>query len=57
MRLEAKRTNYLKKSDRFILILSNGFKLRVAGGNNNASGDTIIVAAFAESPFKVALAR
>jgi hypothetical protein len=39
-------------------ILSNGFKIRVAGGNDiNDSGDTIVYAAFAESPFKTANAR
>jgi hypothetical protein len=38
-------------------ILSNGFKIRFAGGNNNPSGATMIYAAFAENPFKYALAR
>jgi hypothetical protein len=38
-------------------ILSNGFKLRFAGGEVNASGVTYIYAAFAESPFKFASAR
>ena len=38
-------------------ILSNGFKLRVAGGELNTSSATIIYAAFAENPFKNALAR
>jgi hypothetical protein len=37
--------------------LSNGFKLRSAGGRNNASGGTYIFMAFAESPFKYANAR
>ena len=38
--------------------LSNGFKLRFAGGASvNASGGTYIFAAFAENPFKIALAR
>ena len=32
-------------------ILSNGFKLRVADGDKNGSGDTYIYMAFAESPF------
>jgi hypothetical protein len=36
---------------------SNGFKLRYAGGGGNTSGNTIIYAAFAESPFKYSLAR
>ena len=38
-------------------ILSNGFKIRGVGTNINASGGTYIVAAFAENPFKNALAR
>lgn len=39
-------------------ILSNGFKCRDAGGGaTNASGGTYIFAAFAEHPFKNALAR
>jgi hypothetical protein len=39
-------------------ILSNGFKLRVAGDtNSNASGSTYIYMAFAENPFKNSLAR
>ena len=38
-------------------ILSNGFKLRVAGGTNNVSGQTYIYMAFAENPFKNSLAR
>jgi hypothetical protein len=38
-------------------ILSNGFKLRVTTTNLNASGETMIYAAFAENPFKNALAR
>jgi hypothetical protein len=37
-------------------ILSNGFKLR-ANNSNNASGQSIIYAAFAETPFSKALAR
>jgi hypothetical protein len=37
--------------------LSNGFKFRYTDGNNNASGQTYIFAAFAESPFKYARAR
>ena len=37
-------------------ILSNGFKLRTTT-SNNANGTTYIYAAFAESPFKFALAR
>lgn len=38
-------------------ILSNGFKIRITGAAENASGGTYIFAAFAENPFKNALAR
>jgi hypothetical protein len=39
-------------------ILSNGFKIKVGSGYDiNDSGDTMIVAAFAETPFKTANAR
>jgi hypothetical protein len=38
-------------------ILSNGFKVRNSGAFSNASGATYIFAAFAENPFKNALAR
>ena len=38
-------------------ILSNGFKLKYAGGGTNASGETFIYAAFAEMPFKYARSR
>jgi len=41
-------------------ILSNGFKIRVAGATDaatNNSGDTYVYAAFAETPFKYATAR
>jgi hypothetical protein len=37
--------------------LSNGFKLRVADNRENRSGSTYIYMAFAENPFKNALAR
>jgi hypothetical protein len=39
--------------------LSNGFKIRGASGSgiNNTSGDVYIYAAFAENPFRMALAR
>ena len=37
--------------------LSNGFKLRNSATNGNISGNTYIFAAFAENPFKNALAR
>ena len=38
-------------------ILSNGFKLRQVENNTNNSGGTYIYLAFAENPFKLALAR
>jgi len=38
-------------------ILSNGFKMRDTNSNWNGSGQTFIVMAFAENPFKNALAR
>jgi hypothetical protein len=38
-------------------ILSNGFKLRGTNGTWNTSGNTYIFMAFAENPFKFALAR
>jgi hypothetical protein len=41
----------------FLDILSNGFKLRTNGGAVNGSGATLIYMAFAENPFKNALAR
>jgi SPRY domain/Concanavalin A-like lectin/glucanases superfamily len=45
-------------SNQYIDILSNGFKIRNATGEmNNSSSDTYIYAAFAENPFKYALAR
>jgi len=37
--------------------LSNGFKMRATNAGDNASGGTYIYAAFAENPFKYALAR
>jgi hypothetical protein len=37
--------------------LSNGVKFRGAGASQNASGGTYIYMAFAENPFKNALAR
>jgi hypothetical protein len=43
-------------SDTAVDILSNGFKLRVSTGEN-ASGATVIYAAFAENPFKISRAR
>jgi hypothetical protein len=38
-------------------MLSNGFKLRTSWVGLNASGNTLIYAAFAENPFKNSLAR
>jgi len=38
-------------------IVSNGFKLRNSGAGTNGSSNTYIYAAFAENPFKNALAR
>jgi hypothetical protein len=38
-------------------ILSNGFKIRTSDTFSNASGQTVIYAAFAENPFKYANAR
>jgi hypothetical protein len=38
-------------------LLSNGFKMRGTNGGHNASGGTYIFMAFAEHPFKNALAR
>ena len=37
--------------------VSNGFKLRNSGASFNVNGNTVIYAAFAEFPFKTALAR
>ena len=41
----------------FADLLSNGFKLRTSLSGSNASGGTYIYMAFAENPFKYALAR
>lgn len=38
-------------------LVSNGFKIRGTSAAQNSSGDTFIYMAFAESPFKYALAR
>lgn len=38
-------------------ILSNGFKIKNTTTSGNGSGDTLIYAAFAENPFRNALAR
>ena len=45
------------KTDRYIDILSNGFKIRNSNANYNGNGDTFVYAAFAENPFKTARAR
>jgi hypothetical protein len=37
--------------------VSNGFKIRTSDAGENSSGDTFIYAAFAENPFRNALAR
>jgi hypothetical protein len=58
-------TNYLvanastaEQTGQLLDFVSNGFKIRVAvSGAMNGSGTTYIYAAFAESPFKYALAR
>ncbi len=57
--LEANTSNAeaVNLTDNLIDTLSNGFKLRGNQSNGNASGNTYIYAAFAESPFKYALAR
>jgi hypothetical protein len=44
-------------NNRELDFLSNGFKVRNAGGDSNGSGATIIYLAFAETPFKLANAR
>ncbi len=38
-------------------LLSNGFKVRFANGNNNPNGATMVYMAFAENPFKYSNAR
>ena len=44
-------------SGAYIDLLSNGFKIRGSNFSVNGNGNTIIYAAFAENPFKNALAR
>jgi hypothetical protein len=44
-------------SSYYVDFVSNGFKIRGGGAGFNASGETIIFAAFAENPFKYSLAR
>jgi hypothetical protein len=57
--LQPKHSNaeYISSSFMSIDILSNGFKLRTSDSQENGSGNTLIYAAFAENPFKYALAR
>jgi hypothetical protein len=45
------------KTDRYIDILSNGFKIRNSNANYNANANTFLWVAFAEHPFKTARAR
>ena len=50
--------DYSQSVTGYMDILSNGFKPRnVTGAPSNASGDTILYIAFAETPFKTANAR
>jgi hypothetical protein len=44
-------------SSSYMDILSNGFKVRLTSAEINASGGTYIYMAFAENPFRNALAR
>jgi hypothetical protein len=53
---DAEATTVLS-STAYLDILSNGFKVRNTSVRNNESTATYIYAAFAESPFKYALAR
>ena len=56
--LLANATNVEANENRWIDCLSNGFKIRNDAGNQiNASGGTFIYMAFAENPFRNALAR
>jgi hypothetical protein len=47
----------ISNGDGLVDILSNGFKIRTSHFGMNGSGNTIIYMAFAENPFKYALAR
>ena len=53
-RLYANLTNIEDSGVAQLDFLSNGFKIRTTFNNLNVSGETIIFAAFAESPFKYA---
>ena len=44
-------------SSYYLDFVSNGIKIRGSGTGFNGSGDAIIYMAFAENPFKYALAR
>jgi hypothetical protein len=44
-------------SNRYVDLVSNGFKIRSDGGERNNSGTTYIYMAFAENPYKYSLAR
>jgi hypothetical protein len=57
VRLDANTANAENTTDLYIDTLSNGFKLRNASSFMDNSGQTFIYAAFAENPFKNALAR
>ena len=50
----AEDSNVTNRAEDF---LSNGFKIRSSAVYLNASGGTYVYAAFAENPFKLALAR
>ena len=54
---DAEATDGGGSGSRSLDMLSNGFKLRETAAATNASGGTYIYAAFAENPFKNALAR
>ncbi len=56
-RLQASLTNAEDTGDSWCDFLSNGFKIRSTNTNQNYNGYTFIVMAFAENPFKNALAR
>jgi hypothetical protein len=56
-RLLANASNAEATPGNNIDILSNGWKERNSDGYSNASGQTYIYMAFAENPFKNALAR
>jgi hypothetical protein len=58
LELNANNNNQEYDNNRDVDFLSNGFKIRSGSNNNfNTSGGNYIYAAFAENPFKNALAR